>query len=177
MIKIPPCSKAMSAEIYNPSPLMVTSPYNILERNIKKKQSPGMVTSPYEWNNSWARHKTIIKFCRSSNLSCVPKYSIYRQRIQARKDPPHTLVCRKMPQNGAGPSDETWKLHGMIKIPPCSKALSADIGLNFAALHRKWWRLLMQVKYSWSERKTIKLIINHRQWWRLHIREKFLSET
>jgi hypothetical protein len=43
-----------------------------------------------------------------------------------------------------GPSDETGKTvvpcHsscGTIKIPPCSKALSAEhIDLNFAALHR-----------------------------------------
>jgi hypothetical protein len=30
---------------------------------------------------------------------------------------------------------------GTIKIPPCSKDISASIGLNFAALHRQWWRL------------------------------------
>jgi hypothetical protein len=33
---------------------------------------------------------------------------------------------------------------GTTKIPPCLKALSSEhlfIGLNFAALHRQWWRL------------------------------------
>jgi hypothetical protein len=46
------------------------------------------------------------------------------------------------------PSDETGKTEapchwrcGTIKIPPCSKALSAEHRPNFAALHQQWWRL------------------------------------
>jgi hypothetical protein len=67
-------------------------------------------------------------------------------RIRVRIDSPHPLMCLKKATEWGGPSDETGKtevpLHsrcGMIKIPPFSKALSAEhIGLNFAALHRHW---------------------------------------
>jgi hypothetical protein len=66
-------------------------------------------------------------------------------RIRVRIDPPHPLVCRKMATKWGGPSDETGKTEapyhskcGTITIPPCSKALSAEIGLNFAALQPQW---------------------------------------
>jgi hypothetical protein len=56
-------------------------------------------------------------------------------RIQVRIDPPHPLVSPKRRLNGGGgvPSNETGKTEvprhsrcGTIKIPPCSKALSAE---------------------------------------------------
>jgi hypothetical protein len=59
--------------------------------------------------------------------------SIDPVRIRVRIDPPHPLVCRKKRLNRGGLSDETEKTEapshsrcGTIKIPPCSKALSAE---------------------------------------------------
>jgi hypothetical protein len=60
---------------------------------------------------------------------CIPV------KIWVRMDPPHPLVCRTNVRatNWGGPSDETEKNEnpchsrcGTIKIPPCSKALSAE---------------------------------------------------
>ena len=57
--------------------------------------------------------------------------SSFPVRIRVRIGPPHPLVCRK--SEWGGPSDETGKTEvpchsrcGTIKIPPCSKALSAE---------------------------------------------------
>jgi hypothetical protein len=54
-------------------------------------------------------------------------------RIQVRIGPPHPHACHMRRLNGGGPSDETVKTEvlchsrcGTIKIPPCSKALSAE---------------------------------------------------
>jgi hypothetical protein len=54
-------------------------------------------------------------------------------RIRVRIDPPHPLVCRKRRLNGAvlrmRPEKTEVPCHsrcGTIKIPPCSKALSAE---------------------------------------------------
>jgi hypothetical protein len=65
--------------------------------------------------------------------------------IQVRIDPPNPLVCRKRRLNEGYLSDETVKYEvpcrsrcGMIKIPPCSKALSAEYRPKFAALHWQW---------------------------------------
>jgi hypothetical protein len=63
-------------------------------------------------------------------------------RIWVRIGHPHPLVCRKVTKWGV-PLDETRKMEvpchsrcGTIKIPPCSKAMSAEqLRLNFAALN------------------------------------------
>jgi hypothetical protein len=68
--------------------------------------------------------------------------SMLQHRV--RIGPPHPLACRKRRLNGAVLRKTESLCHsrcGTIKIPPCSKALSSSIGLNFAALHRQWWRL------------------------------------
>jgi hypothetical protein len=55
------------------------------------------------------------------------------KRIRVRIDPPHPLLCRKRRLNGAvlrmRPGKPEAPCHsrcGPIKIPPCSKALSAE---------------------------------------------------
>jgi hypothetical protein len=61
-------------------------------------------------------------------------HTIRAVRIRVRIiDPSHPLMSRKRRLNGGGPSDKTGKTetpchsrYGTIKIPPCSKALSAD---------------------------------------------------
>jgi hypothetical protein len=59
-------------------------------------------------------------------------------RIRVRLDLPHPHVCRKTQLVGGGPSDETGETEalchsrcGTMKIPPCSKALSAEHRPNF----------------------------------------------
>jgi hypothetical protein len=58
--------------------------------------------------------------------------------VLVRIDPPHSLVCRKRRLSGDRPLDKTGKTEapchsrcGKIKIPYCSKALGAEIGLDF----------------------------------------------
>jgi hypothetical protein len=58
-------------------------------------------------------------------------------RIRVRIGPPHPLACRKRRLN---PLDETGETEvpchsrcGTIKIPPCSKALSAEHGPKFCS--------------------------------------------
>jgi hypothetical protein len=91
------------------------------------------------------------------DLVCVSSSSIsllfIHVRIRVRIVPPYPLVCCKRRLNGGVPSDETGKSEvpcrsrcGTIKIPPCSKALSAEHRLKFAALHRQWWRLHISEK-------------------------------
>jgi hypothetical protein len=58
-------------------------------------------------------------------------------------DPPHPPCVSLEATNWGGPSDEAGKTEvpgGVctIKIPPCSKALSAEYRSKFAALHRQW---------------------------------------
>jgi hypothetical protein len=63
-------------------------------------------------------------------------------RIRVRIDLPHPLVCHKRRLNGAvlriRPEKTEVPCHsrcGTIKIPHCSKALSAEYRPKFAALH------------------------------------------
>jgi hypothetical protein len=73
-------------------------------------------------------------------------------RIRVRICPPHPLVCRKRRLNGAvlrmRPGKTEVLCHSRcvtIKIPPCSKALSAEDRPKFCSPY---------VKYSWVGRKT-----------------------
>jgi hypothetical protein len=60
--------------------------------------------------------------------SCFTSCQLNPVRIRVRIDPPHPLMCRKRRLNGAvlRMRPEKPRPRGTIKIPPCSKALSAE---------------------------------------------------
>jgi hypothetical protein len=80
-------------------------------------------------------------------------------RIWVRIGPPHPHASRRRRLNGAvlrmrpeknrGPVSQ--KCGTILKIPPCSKALSAERRPKFWALHRQWWPL-----HLWAGRKIVK---------------------
>jgi hypothetical protein len=110
-------------------------------------------------------HKQIKRLFQNKSIISNCLIKVYPVRTGVIIDPPHPFVCRKRRLNGGGPSEETGKTevpcHSRcvtIKIPPCSKALSAEHRPKFSSPSPA----MVRYPYKWkSLERDVKPYIIH----------------